>query len=68
MALPGRSRPCHRIETPRAPCVCDVCGETIPPERADSFTTLPKMYYDPPPSGFEPCNRRFDAMRVKWDA
>jgi hypothetical protein len=65
--LPGSLRPWHLIEKPRAPFVCDVCGETIPPDRADTFTTLPKMYDETPPACYEPCRRRFDPLRYSWD-
>jgi len=38
-----------------------VCGVTIPDHEAASFTTLPKMYYDTPPTGYAPCNRSREA-------
>jgi hypothetical protein len=67
--LPGSSGPLwHLIEKPRAPFHCDVCGTAIPDDQWGTFTTLPKMYYDTPPSGFTPCNRAagFDAMSASY--
>jgi hypothetical protein len=29
---------------------------------------LPKMYYETPPAGYEPCNRGFDPLKVDFDA
>ena len=56
----------HLIEKPRAPFVCDVCGATIPESEAGTFTTLAKMYYEPPPAGYVPCNRGFDPLAAKF--
>lgn len=66
--LPGRDRPWHLIEKPRSPFRCDVCGATIPDHEAASFTTLPKMYYETPPSGYAPCNRAtgYDAWSAEY--
>jgi hypothetical protein len=66
--LPGAKPRWHLIETPRAPFVCDVCGEEIPLSQSHTFTTLPKMYYETPPAGYEPCNRGFDPLKVDFDA
>jgi hypothetical protein len=57
------------IEKPRSPFRCDVCGATIPDHEAGTFTTLPKMYYDTPPAGYEPCNRAesFDAFSAEYE-
>jgi hypothetical protein len=67
MALPGQKPRWHLIEHPRAPFRCDVCGEEIPPERAATFTTLPRMYYDTPPAGYEPCNRGYDPLAATFE-
>jgi hypothetical protein len=68
MALPGQKPRWHLVEKPRAPFRCDVCGEEIPPERASTFTTLPRMYYETPPAGYEPCNRGYDPLAAQFDA
>jgi hypothetical protein len=67
--ISGRGRPWHLIERPRSPFRCDVCGATIPDHEAASFTTLPKMYYDTPPSGCVPCNRTsgFDGFSAEYE-
>lgn len=65
----GRSTgvPWHLIERPRAPFHCDVCGVAIPDGAWHTFTTLPKMYYETPPSGYVPCNRGFDGLAAAYD-
>jgi len=66
--LPGQGRPWHLIEKPRAPFRCDVCGADIPEREASSFTTLPKMYYETPPTGYVPCNRAgYDAWSAEYE-
>jgi hypothetical protein len=64
----AHGRPWHLIERPRSPFRCDVCGATIPDHEAASFTTLPKMYYDTPPAGCAPCNRKsgFDGWSAEY--
>ena len=66
-SLPGVATRWHLIERPRAPFHCDVCGQLIDETELHTFTTLPKMYYDTPPSGHEPCNRGFDAMKLDYE-
>ncbi len=65
--LPGTRTRWHLIERPRAPFRCDVCGETIAEHELHTFTTLPAMYYDTPPTGYEPCNRGYDALQLEYD-
>jgi len=67
-SLPGDKPRWHLIVSPRAPFHCDVCGQEIPETELQTFTTLPAMYYDTPPSGYEPCNRGFDALKLEYDA
>jgi len=64
--LPGSRTPWHLIERPRAPFRCDVCGQEIPETELHTFTTLPKMYFETPPVGYEPCNRGFDALKLEY--
>jgi len=66
-SLPGTKPRWHLIEKPRAPFHCDVCGQGIPESELHTFTTLPNMYYDTPPSGYEPCNVGFDAMTLQYE-
>lgn len=66
MALPGARTRWHLIEKPRAPFVCDVCGQTIPESELHTFTTLPKMYYETPPAGYERCDEGFDATKLEY--
>lgn len=68
MALPGARPLWHLIEKPRAPFVCDVCGRSIPMDELHTFTTLPAMYYDTPPGGYEPCNRAYDPLALQFDS
>ncbi len=67
-SLPGARVLWHLIVTPRAPFRCDVCGKTIPESELHTFTTLPAMYHDTPPAGYQPCNQGFDALKVEYDA
>ncbi|MEM9453104.1 MAG: hypothetical protein AAGF11_02920 [Myxococcota bacterium] len=66
-SLPGSKPRWHLIEKPRAPFRCDVCGQLIPESELHTFTTLPKMYYETPPAGYEPCYKSFDAMKVQYE-
>lgn len=56
----------HLIRKPKAPFVCDECGQEIPLEQADTFTTLEHMYFETPPSGYVPCNQGYDALGAKY--
>jgi hypothetical protein len=64
--LPGTRTRWHLIERPRAPFRCDVCGQEIPESELHTFTTLPAMYYETPPTGYEPCNQGFDALKLEY--
>jgi hypothetical protein len=66
-SLPGTRTRWHLIERPRAPFRCDVCGQEIPESELHTFTTLPAMYYQTPPAGYEPCNRGFDALKLEYE-
>ena len=67
MALPGTKTRWHLIVKPRAPFVCDVCGETIPESQSHTFTTLPKMFYETPPAGYERCDQGFDPLKFEFE-
>jgi hypothetical protein len=43
-----------------------VCGAAIPDDAWSTFTTLPKMYYETPPTGTTPCNRGFDGLGARY--
>lgn len=43
-----------------------MCGQEIPESELHTFTTLPKMYYETPPAGYERCDQGFDAKRLEY--